>query len=431
MILAFLDPNLIGLTVMATAIAMAMTLFAAPRILAQLNTPNRQQRSEMGRETPHWKRSVVHNLSLWMGILSGIVAVCSWGWTANAFWRDWLLLQEVLTAGITVSCLGLIHDAFSLRRRELAAGQILVCMILVSSGIVIRKVAFDEGSLELGIFAVPVTLAWLFAAINLFAFVDKNLGLSAISGIIVGVVLIGTTIGHAYFEAILLCSLIVGGLIGWAIYGMTQGETWLGRTATMQCGILLGIVSTHLISVGRNDPGLVRLSPGLAVWAFPLIVAMLHAAYRGTFSAKAFPIPTTAPGQAVSPSRSLAMPRVHPRHRPHAHSNTTGSRNWEPLWETLRACADQLELSTIELQIDLPSQGEAFHKAQVRQTHPRPSELWQLEFPLRAGEKQVGRVHLVGGAPHESISSGLSQVMMGLRPFEIHFLALLEAHPHL
>ena len=76
---------------------------------------------------------------------------------------DWPTTSMSAAAAIIVA-VGVIDDKYNLRARYKLAGQAVAAAVLISlGGVVIERVGVFGRMIELGQFAVPVTLFWLLA----------------------------------------------------------------------------------------------------------------------------------------------------------------------------------------------------------------------------------------------------------------------------
>jgi len=104
-----------------------------------------------------------------------------------------------------------------------------------------------------------------------------------------------------------------------------------------------------------------------------------------------------------------------------------GKHKWEQLWETLTQFAEKHQLAGVELMVNMPSMGEAYHATWRARTRYEAYDAWRSDIPLVIEGVRAGHVRLVGVAPGDSFCEWVNGVMEGMRPFEQH-LREIVAH---
>ncbi len=103
----------------------------------------------------------------------------------------------------------------------------------------------------------------------------------------------------------------------------------------------------------------------------------------------------------------------------------TGTRDWDELWATLIVYAERFDLSSIQLNVNLPALNEEYH-ANWRRKHPgADSDQWTTSIPLFVHENVVGRLHISGHCSESFVCTWMGDLIAGLRPFEIQMIGLL------
>ncbi|HEY5313532.1 MAG TPA: MraY family glycosyltransferase, partial [Pirellulales bacterium] len=73
-----------------------------------------------------------------------------------------------------------------------------------------------------------------------------------------------------------------------------------------------------------------------------------------------------------------------------------GSRKWEPLWDVLAAAAEQLELTSLKLNMNLPWLHESYHATWHREHTEAAHDLWHADLPLQLQGRTVGHLRVTG-----------------------------------
>jgi UDP-GlcNAc:undecaprenyl-phosphate/decaprenyl-phosphate GlcNAc-1-phosphate transferase len=73
-----------------------------------------------------------------------------------------------------------------------------------------------------------------------------------------------------------------------------------------------------------------------------------------------------------------------------------GSRKWETLWDVLTIAAEQLELTSLKLNMNLPWLHESYHATWHREHSEAGPDLWHADLPLQMQGKTVGHLRVSG-----------------------------------
>ena len=105
-----------------------------------------------------------------------------------------------------------------------------------------------------------------------------------------------------------------------------------------------------------------------------------------------------------------------------------GSQQWNILWDAFVESADKLRLSSIRLDVNLPTIHESFHASWERPKLPRADKCWHIEVPLVINSHPVGRVCIRGERNGHSACQDIQQLMELIEPFEakLHEVAAQE-----
>lgn len=103
-----------------------------------------------------------------------------------------------------------------------------------------------------------------------------------------------------------------------------------------------------------------------------------------------------------------------------------GDHQWEELWVTLTSFAERFGMDRVELMVNVPSVGEEFHAAWQRKSKLELHDAWRSEIPLIVDGMRVGQIRVVGAVGGDSICEWMSDLIGGLRPFEVQLIDLIE-----
>jgi UDP-GlcNAc:undecaprenyl-phosphate GlcNAc-1-phosphate transferase len=153
-------------------------------------------------------------------------------------------LIAVLLGGVLIHLIGIWDD-----RRDLSAKRKLIVQTLVvggvmSQGFVLGRVDLPlAGSVELGIFAYPVTAFFLLGFINALNLVDGLDGLAGGIGAIISLTLLVTGLVTGNGPLAVLAALLLGAILGFLPYNFLNGKTFLGDAGSTLIGYMLGVTA--------------------------------------------------------------------------------------------------------------------------------------------------------------------------------------------
>ena len=110
---------------------------------------------------------------------------------------------------------------------------------------------------------------------------------------------------------------------------------------------------------------------------------------------------------------------------PPVHARLTGTRDWEVLWETLTEYAERFDLTSVQLNVNLPALNEEYHVNWNRRDRGPERQQWTTDIPLSVNQMTVGRLRISGQSTDGSICSLMGDLIAGLKPFEMQISSLL------
>ena len=126
----------------------------------------------------------------------------------------------------------------------------------------------------------------------------------------------------------------------------------------------------------------------------------------------------------------LVKPKKSQHSAEHSSIRLQGDRDWDLCWQVLREFAEKHHVSQMTFDLNLPWIHESFH-AQYKTTDKKKSELeerWQLELPLTANQRSIGRLNVqacINQTHFGSLSMELAEVLASL---EDYIVETMESH---
>ena len=112
----------------------------------------------------------------------------------TATYADIKFLVSLGVAGSLIVVIGILDDKIGLRGRQKLFGQFIAALIMIPSGIAIRKIQIFGIPIEFGDFSSIVTVFWILGAINALNLIDGVDGLASTIGIVLSLSVAGVTV---------------------------------------------------------------------------------------------------------------------------------------------------------------------------------------------------------------------------------------------
>ncbi len=157
-------------------------------------------------------------------------------------------MQGVILGAIVILVLGILDDCFTLRPMPKFIVQILAASIVVIHGCTIRYLSNPFSSvpgacIDLGIFAVPLTVLWIVTITNAVNFIDGLDGLAVgVSGISCTSMLIIALVVAEQNIAVTTAALL-GACLGFIPYNFNPAKIFMGDTGSTFLGFILASIS--------------------------------------------------------------------------------------------------------------------------------------------------------------------------------------------
>lgn len=170
----------------------------------------------------------------------------------------------LLLGGFLIMLVGLWDDVHHLRARYKLLGQIAIAVLAYFLGIQIHQIQLPlVGELDMGIFALPVTVFWILGFVNAVNLID------GVDGLCGGVVFIASV--TVFFVALIsgsplgaLFSAALGGaVLGFLRYNFNPASLFLGDSGSYFLGYVLAIMS--ILGTQKSSVAVAVLAPLLAV----------------------------------------------------------------------------------------------------------------------------------------------------------------------
>lgn len=213
-----------------------------------------------------------------------VYALLLWDNSLSEIWKEQTLYALALLVGSLGSvALGLWDDLGHVRARYKLLGQIAIAVTVYFLGIQIHVVKLPFiGNLEMGVFALPVTVFWILGFMNAINLID------GVDGLCSGVVFIGSA--TIFFVAMsggavmvmLFAAALAGAVLGFLRYNFNPATIFLGDSGSYFLGFVLAAAS--IMGAQKANVAVAIMAPLLAM-GLP-IMDTLSAITRRTLSGR-------------------------------------------------------------------------------------------------------------------------------------------------
>ncbi len=259
--------------------------FAGTLLIAALGTRWIVRRSgSIGMDKPDSRRKLHEKAISRLGgapifVATGVACMVA-GYIGGLGWSRWL---PVAICNALIFSVGFVDDLKALGAKVKLVGQIGTALILYSLGVSIDVLSnpFGDGSLDLGWWSLPLTLAWLVAIPNIVNLIDGMDGLAGGFGLFLCLTL--AVVGHyGYQPDVVVVSLsMAGALAGFLIFNLPPARIFLGDGGAYLIGFFIASVSLFTSNKGSVIGALLVIIIALGVPILDTLFAIIRRGMRG------------------------------------------------------------------------------------------------------------------------------------------------------
>ena len=157
-------------------------------------------------------------------------------------------IRGIITGAVIIVIIGVIDDIFQLRAIIKLIVQIFAAVIAVYHGVVVEAFVnpfiLSEATLvELGYFAIPITIIWIVAITNSVNFIDGLDGLAVGVSAVSSVVMLIIALVFVEINVAIVLAALVGACIGFLPHNFNPAKIFMGDTGALLLGYVLATVS--------------------------------------------------------------------------------------------------------------------------------------------------------------------------------------------
>lgn len=216
-------------------------------------------------------------VAMMCGISCATAVFCIGVWTGA--WDTVFGAHPILDVNYAVAMLGvflmfmtgLIDDMKAMSPYAKMIGQFVSACVIVSSGLVLDGMHLPWGFVEFGVFAYPITVAYVIAFANVINLIDGLDGLAGGISAIVLATLLWFAVSTARFDAALIAMITIGAIAGFLYFNVHPARVFMGDSGSLTLGTLIAVVSICAIS---RTPAVLAMAVPIVSAAVPFIDAL-------------------------------------------------------------------------------------------------------------------------------------------------------------
>ncbi|WHE07009.1 MraY family glycosyltransferase [Thermoanaerobacterium thermosaccharolyticum] len=151
----------------------------------------------------------------------------------------------IIAGSTIIVVLGIFDDKYELKAKVKLLGQLVASLVVVLSGVRIDWLTnpFGDGMINIGVFAIPLSIFWIVGITNAMNLIDGLDGLAAgIASISSGSLFVVSLLNGRYATA-LITAAVTGAALGFLPYNFNPAKIFMGDTGAMFLGFILSAVS--------------------------------------------------------------------------------------------------------------------------------------------------------------------------------------------
>lgn len=178
-------------------------------------------------------------------------------------------MPALLLGGLAVLLLGIVDDYRPLPAAVKFGGQIAIAAAVAWAGVSIDYVTNPFGGiLRLGVWGIPITVAWIVAIVNILNLSDGLDGLAAgITAIAAMTMLVSALLTGQPEAAVLLAAALLGSTMGFLPWNFNPAKIFMGDAGSMFLGYVLATVA---IQGSLKSPALITLAVPILALGVPI-----------------------------------------------------------------------------------------------------------------------------------------------------------------
>lgn len=188
----------------------------------------------------------------------------------------------LLIGSTIIIIVGILDDKYELSAIAKLFGQLIAAIVVMLYGMRINVVSNPFGdSINLGLWAYPITLIWIIAITNTLNLIDGLDGLAAgVAGIASFSLFIVSLLNDRNVAAILTI-IVAGSALGFLPFNFNPAKIFMGDTGALLLGFILSVISVEGAIKGAAAIAIIVPVLVLGLPIFDMVVSIIRRAIKG------------------------------------------------------------------------------------------------------------------------------------------------------
>ncbi len=200
----------------------------------------------------------------------------------TVFRADLAKALGLLAGGLPIVALGIYDDVAGAGAGRKLVVQLAVALALFALGFRIEAISTPFGfAVDLGVFALPVTVLWIVGLINAMNLIDGLDGLAGGIAFFAGLVTLVVAAVNGKAMMMLFMAALTGAVAGFLVFNFNPATIFMGDTGSMFLGYVVAVTSLQTNTKGAATVALLTPVLALGLPIMDTLVAMVRRALRG------------------------------------------------------------------------------------------------------------------------------------------------------
>lgn len=252
--------------ILGTIIAYLLGIFIVPLVIyfskkaGLVDVPNE-------RKIHHGAISRLGGVAIWLSVMLTFLFL-----VLLSYYPNGVGLSGIIVGGSLMFLLGLIDDIYCLNAKFKLFIQIAIATMVILLGIRIDElyIPWMNSSMDLGLWAYPISLLWIVGISNATNFIDGVDGLAG-SIVTIGCIAIGI-VSFVVTPPSPICALVafilMGAMLAFLTFNFNPAKVFMGDSGALYAGFLLATLS--IVGIMKNSGSAVMYLPFL-ILAVPIL----------------------------------------------------------------------------------------------------------------------------------------------------------------
>lgn len=153
-------------------------------------------------------------------------------------------MMPILIGSFIIILTGFLDDMLELSAKWKLVGQIAAAAVVIIGGVKIEMINLPfDGQLELGWFAIPLTLLWIIGITNAINLIDGLDGLAAGVSSIVLITISTLAILDGNMFVVGIGVILLGSTLGFLVHNFNPAKIFMGDTGALFLGFMISVIS--------------------------------------------------------------------------------------------------------------------------------------------------------------------------------------------